>query len=355
MPAQRRSSATSRRPTAAATSSAAAAGSTRTSPSSARPASPNAARTLDLVAPGNESYETCTADANVRRLRQLRRPAVGHPLLRRHERVGAADGRRRGARHPGVPQHPRRREPVAGARQAADPVQHQRPRVSRATSRAPVSSTPSPRSRPRSPTARTRAPATADSSIRRSSTSRRRPAPAPARDVTVTNDGSSSESYKAKLRTLTNQIGHQQGSVTLQPDGRPDVHQRARRRAGVSGDHVPRPGGRRPLRCVDRVPGAGEHRQPDAVRSVEAVHGVHVPASRRLLRLRPHLGPQSDGRDMDGGVLDAGRLDRLQRRGQVRLHGLTVRVRWERLAVVVHARTRRKPVGARLDGCSGTR
>ena len=65
-------------------------------------------------------------------------------------------------------------------------------------------------------------------------------------DVTVTNDGSSSESYKARLRTLTNQIGHQQGSVKLQPDGRPDVHQRARRRAGIQGDHVPRPGGRRP-------------------------------------------------------------------------------------------------------------
>ncbi len=40
-------------------------------------------------------------------------------------------------------------------------------------------------------------------------------------DVTVTNDGSSSESYKAKLRTLTSQIGHQQGNVTLNPAGDP--------------------------------------------------------------------------------------------------------------------------------------
>ena len=65
--------------------------------------------------------------SELQRLRQLRRPAVGHPLLRRHQRVGAADRGRRGTRHPGVPEHPRRRQPVARARQAAHPVEHQRP------------------------------------------------------------------------------------------------------------------------------------------------------------------------------------------------------------------------------------
>ncbi len=40
-------------------------------------------------------------------------------------------------------------------------------------------------------------------------------------DVTITNDGSGAESYKATLRTLTNRIGHQRGSVSLNPTGDP--------------------------------------------------------------------------------------------------------------------------------------
>ena len=128
----------------------------------------------------------------------------------------------------------------SGSTRSAPPVQrpavlHRRRRTS-ATSAARVGAAagrgtaPSPRSRPRSPTARTRAradgrlvdPTQLDLATPAGS--------ATGADVTVTNDGSSSESYKAKLRTLTNQICAPAGQRHAQPDGRPDVHQRARRR-----------------------------------------------------------------------------------------------------------------------------
>ena len=62
-------------------------------------------QTLDLVAPGDLSFSSCTRRrGRVRRLRQLPRPGLPGRGVRRDERGGARGGRGGGAGHPGVPE-----------------------------------------------------------------------------------------------------------------------------------------------------------------------------------------------------------------------------------------------------------
>ena len=84
--------------------------------------------TVDLVAPGDLSFASCDASPQLLRVHQLPRPAVRHRGERRHQRVLAVRGRRRGAGDPGLPSDPRRRDADPSPGQA-DPAQHRnRPR-----------------------------------------------------------------------------------------------------------------------------------------------------------------------------------------------------------------------------------
>ena len=131
--ARRPTSASTRRPTTRArTSSRPPAGRTTTSARCPAAGTPRTGSTLDLVAPGDLSFSSCTADvAEYADCVNFLGKAVPGRGKRRDERGGARGGRGGGAGHPGVPEGARGRHPLARRRQADPAVDRDRPRRAR--------------------------------------------------------------------------------------------------------------------------------------------------------------------------------------------------------------------------------
>ena len=177
-------------------------------------------RTLDLVAPGNESYETCTADPNYSDcvnfagqpsdIRYFGGTSESAPLT---AGVAALVIQAYRTTHGGASPSPGlvRRLILSNTNDLGIPSNEQG--AGELDAVAAVNAAESYGKNSRTGDGRLVDPTQLDLATPAGS--------ATGADVTVTNDGSSAESYRAKLRTLNNQISHQQGSVTLNPTGDP--------------------------------------------------------------------------------------------------------------------------------------